>query len=127
MIDELALPDLRHAASHLDDCEYRKRFAKRDYVQLAPQQKAVLNCPERDLYLKAGSQTGKTHVDAFKVACEAVGRYPADYAGRRVPKPKIARAFDKVIWCISTTNLLIRDAAQSRLLGNVMTGHPAKG
>jgi hypothetical protein len=99
--DDFIAPDLRHARAHMSDSEYRRKYGKLDFVHLADQQKAVVNSSARYTAAIAGNQSGKTHVGAFRVACEALNRYPEWHTGRRVPKPKIDRSFDRVIWCVA--------------------------
>jgi phage terminase large subunit-like protein len=125
--DDFIAPDLRHARAHMSDSEYRRKYEKLDFVHLADQQKAVVNSSARYTAAIAGNQSGKTHVGAFRVACEALNRYPEWHTGRRVPKPKIDRSFDRVIWCVAPTNQLVRDAAQTRLHGSLLSGGQGQG
>jgi phage terminase large subunit-like protein len=97
-------------------------------VELADQQKRALNTNARYLYVKAGNQSGKSELGAFKAACEALQRFPDGYTGYRAKKHgKLNRAFDRVIWCLAPNNLMVRDTAQQRLLGNVGAGATGQG
>jgi phage terminase large subunit-like protein len=125
--DDFITPDLRHARAHMSDSEYRRKYEAFDFTNLADQQKAVVNSPFRHTMVTAGNQSGKTTAGAFRVACAVLGRYPDWFSGYCPPKPTINRAFDYIYWCVGPTNQLIRDAAQARLLGSILSGGQGQG
>lgn len=119
---------IKRAKAALSDSEYRRRYSKIDLVDLADQQKRLLNSQSRFTYAKAGNQAGKTETGAFKVVCTALGRFPSYYAGYRTPPNRLTnRPYSKIIWCLAPTSQVLRDAAQTRIFGDVAGGLTGTG
>jgi hypothetical protein len=121
--DGYVLPNYAAARAQLDDSTYRHTYNKHDFVVLAPQQRAIVNCPARHKYVKAGNRTGKTFTSAYEMTCHALGRYPSWWTGRRYPQG----GPDRHLWIVSPSNQQSRDVATEVMFGSVLKGTVGQG
>jgi len=121
--DGFVLPDFGRARAVLDDSTYRHTYNKHDFVELAPQQLAIVNNPTRYKYTKAGNRCGKTFTSAYEMTCHALGRYPSGFTGRRYPQD----GPDRALWIVGPSNQQCRDVCQEAMLGSILKGTVGQG
>jgi phage terminase large subunit-like protein len=109
------------------DSKTRREYSKLDFVELAPQQMDAINSPARYTIIQAGNQSGKTHAGAVRTALVALRRNLKGSKAYKIAPPRTDGTFGTIIWCLSTTNQMVRDGVMLKLLGDVGGGRIGTG
>lgn len=121
-----AVFSVQEAARLAAFAEERRKHTKIDYVKWNKPQRRFLDCKAKALYNRSGNQGGKSYGAAGLASYTLTGRYPDWWQGF-VPKVRQASAFGVVVWVLSTTSQMCRDAMQQHLLGEVASGMEGTG
>ena len=114
--------------ARMSDRDYRREFQQLDFMDLAEQQLNVLNSPVRYTNCQAGNQSGKSYVGAVATTARALRRKSLLSANAYPIAPvRTDGPFGSIIWVLSTTSQMVRDGAQTRLLGDVANGRIGTG
>src|SRR5690349_1501428 len=106
------------AAAAIEAQKWRESKNKLMRVKLSEKQREFVNSAAKATYFRSANQSGKSYSEAVHVASTALGRYAPWYTGWR-PKLRTDGAYEVVIWVLSKTGQVLRDAMQTHLLGDV--------
>ncbi len=118
--------DPRRAQDILEARKWRQRTGKLMRVEFPKKIWAFINSPAQAAYLRGPNSGGKTYALSFFIAQIALGRYHPDYTGWK-PTTKANDTYAAVIWCLSKSAEVLRDAFQTHLLSDVAGGHIGEG
>jgi phage terminase large subunit-like protein len=117
---------LRLARQTMSSAELRKKYTMLDFWGPSRWYRTQLeffaggSSGVHQRMLSGGNQTGKTLCGAAEVSWHATGLYPDWWTGHRFKKPLR-------IWCVAESLVLLRDAVQRKLLGDIAAGELGMG
>ncbi len=100
--------------------EYLQRYCRWNYYKPHPETQLLFHnshADERSIVL--GTQQGKTHSCAHEMAFAACDWWPEWHKGRHPSPPKIERSAKFIGWYCSISSQVVRDGAQTKLLGDI--------
>lgn len=118
--------DPRKAQAIIEAKRARERTGKLMRVAFPPKIWSFINSTAQAAYLRGPNSGGKSFAMAYFLACTLIGRYPPDYTGWK-PTLRTQDAYACVVWCLSKSGQVLRDAMQTHLLGDVSGGRTGEG
>jgi phage terminase large subunit-like protein len=109
----------KHTKKMHSEAEYRKRYARLDYMKLTAKQQEVFEDTHKFLSVRAGNRAGKSEVAVIYDTCALLGRWPNEHRGYKFVPPQIARSVSFNSWMIGPTGVNVRDVQQAKLLGGL--------
>jgi phage terminase large subunit-like protein len=118
--------DAQKARAILEAKRARERTGKLMRVTFPPKIWRFINSTAQAAYLRGPNSGGKSFAMAYFLACTLIGRYPPEYTGWK-PTLRTNDAYACVVWCLSKSGQVLRDAMQTHLLGDVAGGRTGEG
>jgi len=116
----------KRAEGILEAKKWRERVGKLMRVTFPPKISAFINSTAQAAYLRGPNSGGKSYALGYFLACTLIGRYPPGYTGWK-PILRTNDAYACVVWCLSKSGQVLRDALQTHLLGDVAGGRIGEG